>query len=82
MAEDILGGSDTDDLGSGRDFGGLRTIRQEARMLAEEGQQREMGSCPVCGSALDYNARGQANCPMGHYRGDADASAWDWQYNR
>jgi hypothetical protein len=53
---------------SERDWGGLRGILDEAKQLAEEERQRPEVACPLCGTPLDENARGEKNCPMGHYR--------------
>lgn len=50
------------------DFGGLGGIVKEARQLKEEQRQHIDPDCPVCGTPLDVNSRGERNCPMGHYR--------------
>lgn len=51
-----------------RDWGGLRGIVDEARELDREEQMRPLIDCPICGTLLDENSRGEKNCPMGHFR--------------
>lgn len=57
---------------SGRDWGGLRPILDEAKQLAEEERNRPLIDCPICGTPLDKNERGQVNCPMGHFFAESD----------
>lgn len=52
---------------SGRDFGGLRAIVQEARALDDEVDRRPLVDCPHCGTALQRRPDGLGNCPMGHF---------------
>lgn len=49
------------------DFGGLGGIVEEARELDEETANRPLIDCPICGTRLDRNSAGLANCPMGHF---------------
>lgn len=51
-----------------REWGGLRGIFDEARVLDDELARAPLIDCPRCGTRLDVNARGERNCPMGHYR--------------
>ena len=60
---------------SERDWGGLRGIIDEARDLAREERDRVEVDCPLCGTPLDFNAHGEGNCPMGHYRTSASTKA-------
>jgi hypothetical protein len=47
------------------DYGGYAAILLEA--LAERLREPST-ACPRCGEPLDVNARGERNCPLGHYR--------------
>lgn len=49
------------------DFGGIGGIIKEAQAL-DEAAKRPPVACPRCGTPLDVNARGERNCPLGHYR--------------
>lgn len=55
----------------GRDWGGLRSILDEARALDNEERTHPLVDCPLCGTPLNENARGEKNCPMGHFRAPA-----------
>lgn len=46
----------------------LIAIKQEARDIRREDDEREVIDCPLCGTLLDENERGEKNCPLGHYR--------------
>ncbi len=51
------------------DYGGFKSIIEEARELDRAEQDRPEVACPVCGKMLDVNeTRGEVNCPLGHYR--------------
>ncbi len=50
------------------DWGGYGAIAREAAVVAENATAGASVACPRCGTLLDVNARGEANCPMGHYR--------------
>ena len=54
------------------DFGGLGGIIKEAQALAEQQKSRPIVDCPVCGTPLQKNSRGQVNCPMGHFFAESD----------
>jgi hypothetical protein len=54
------------------DFGGLKGIVEEARQLEREERAKPLVDCPVCGTPLDKNSRGEVNCPMGHFRQSSD----------
>lgn len=60
---------------SDRDWGGLRSIINEARQLEEEERRNPSPACPRCGTILDVNSRGQRNCPMGHFRDEGVPNA-------
>lgn len=50
------------------DFGGLRSIVDEARALNTENAARPLRDCPVCGTPLEIRPRdGLRHCPMGHF---------------
>ena len=51
-----------------QDWGGLRSIIDEAKQLAEDERLNPSPACPLCGTVLDVNSRGWRNCPLGHYR--------------
>lgn len=51
-----------------RDWGGYRKIADEARDASDDERRNPSPACPLCGTVLDVNARGQRNCPLGHYR--------------
>lgn len=53
---------------SGGDYGGFKTILEDARQDERELRQQPEVACPVCGEPLDFNPRGIGNCPAGHYR--------------
>lgn len=53
------------------DYGGFGAIVREAKALAEQDRAKPELDCPLCGEPLQFNARGQANCPLGHYRTNA-----------
>lgn len=55
------------------DYGGYGAILKEAQQIEEEERAKPIVDCPVCGTPLDKNARGEVNCPMGHYRASSDA---------
>lgn len=57
------------------DYGGFRSIIDEARELANEERAREQVDCPLCGAPLDKNERGVKNCPLGHWRSDGALEA-------
>lgn len=50
------------------DFGGYGAILREARALDEAQRAKPLIDCPVCGEPLKENARGEVNCPLGHFR--------------
>lgn len=50
------------------DYGGYRAIIDEAKQLDEERRREPLVTCPVCGTVLDENSRGEKSCPMGHGR--------------
>lgn len=56
------------------DFGGLRGIIEEARQLEREEQTRPLVDCPLCGTPLDKNSRGELSCPLGHFRAPPGAT--------
>ncbi len=58
----------------GRDWGGLRGIVEEAKQIAETDRARPLIDCPICGTRLQRNARGEGDCPLGHYR--TTAQTW------
>lgn len=49
------------------DFGGLGAIVEEARALDDDNASRPLIDCPRCGTRLERNSAGVANCPMGHF---------------
>ncbi len=50
------------------DFGGLRAIVEEARLLDAENAARPLLDCPFCGTPLEIRPRdGLRHCPMGHF---------------
>ena len=51
-----------------QDWGGLRSIVEEARGLQDEERRRVDPDCPLCGTPLQVNSRGERDCPMGHYQ--------------
>ncbi len=53
------------------DWGGYRAIIDEAREIEREEKQRPLVDCPICGTPLDKNERGELNCNMGHFRAPA-----------
>lgn len=54
---------------SARDWGGLRSIVEEAKKIDEVNRDRKAVACPLCGTPLQF--RGDlADCPMGHWQGD------------
>ena len=55
-------------MSESRDWGGLRSIIDEARAIDEELKRNPSPDCPVCGEVLDVNGRGERNCINGHYR--------------
>lgn len=61
------------------DFGGLRGIIEEARQTDREERARPLIDCPICGTLLDENSRGEKNCPMGHFRAKAGAKRRDYE---
>jgi len=42
----------------------LKAIIEQAKV----GRLESEAACPICGTPLDVNAKGQKNCPMGCYR--------------
>lgn len=56
------------------EWGGLRAIIEEAKEIAREEREAPLIDCPICGTPLDKNSRGQLNCPMGHFRAEAGAT--------
>lgn len=52
------------------DYGGFGGIVKEAQAIAEK--PTPITACPLCGTVLDKNSRGQVNCPMGHFRAESD----------
>lgn len=51
-----------------RDWGGLRSILDEAKEIDRERREHVSPDCPVCGEVLQVNGRGERNCINGHYR--------------
>jgi hypothetical protein len=54
-----------------RDWGGLRSILEEAKVLNRVDKDTPLVACPLCGTPLNRNSRGESNCPLGHYRTSA-----------
>jgi hypothetical protein len=54
-----------------RDWGGLRVIIEESKAIAEAEANAPLLDCPICGTPLDVNTRGERNCPMGHFTTNA-----------
>lgn len=59
---------------TGREWGGLRRIVEEAREISRQDKERPLVECPICGTRLQRNARGEADCPFGDYR--TTAQTW------
>ena len=60
------------------DWGGFRAILDEARQIERDEKSRALVDCPVCGTPLDTNSRGQKNCPLGHFEAPAGAKRGDY----
>lgn len=58
-----------------RDWGGFRSIIEEAKQVDQETKKSIPPDCPVCGKILDINARGGRNCSMGHYQDNGTPTA-------
>lgn len=54
------------------DYGGFGRIVKEARTLEEQFKQTPIEACPLCGTPVQKNSRGQINCPFGHYFRESD----------
>lgn len=55
------------------DYGGLRGIIDEAKQIDAEERTRPLLDCPLCGTPLQTNSRGEKSCEMGHFRAPAGA---------
>ncbi len=53
------------------DWGGYRSILDEAKTLEATDKLRPIVDCPKCGDILMVNSAGVRSCPMGHFRTDA-----------
>lgn len=60
------------------DWGGYRSIVDEARTRAEADSRAPLVDCPVCGDILAVNAAGERSCPMGHFRTN-ETTKRNWQ---
>lgn len=63
------------------DYGGFRTILEEAEALDIDNANEPLGACPFCGTLLDIRERDNLrSCPMGHF--ETTAQTWGDYYGR
>jgi hypothetical protein len=60
-----------------RDYGGFRALADAA---ADEHTFET--SCPICGTPVELNTRGLANCPLGHWSGRLSPEGYTTGPNR
>lgn len=46
----------------------LQAIVEEMKQASADEKARPLITCPICSETLDRNSKGEANCPLGHFR--------------